>query len=65
MSDEPQVSPRPKWQRGSKTQVTWSVDPTLLARIDEAAKRRFMSRAALLTTWATEALAREAKEMRG
>ena len=49
-----------RWQRGTKTQVTWSLDPELLERLDAVAKKRYLSRAALLTVWVREALEREA-----
>ena len=51
-----------RWQRGSKTQVTWSVDPELLERVDQVARQRYLSRAALLTTWVLEGLERDTSE---
>lgn len=55
----PDAKPAARWQRGSKTQITFSVDPDLLERIDAAARRRHINRAALLSLWATEKLAQE------
>ncbi len=49
-----------RWVRGAKTQFTFSIAPELLARIDAEATRRYLSRAALLTTWAVEGLERDA-----
>lgn len=57
----PDAKPAPRWQRGSKTQITFSLDPELLDRIDAAARRRHLSRAALLTLWAVERLDQEPK----
>ena len=50
---------RARWQRGAKTQITFSVDPDLLDQIDAAARRRHINRAALLSMWAVEKLAEE------
>jgi hypothetical protein len=50
-----------RWQRGTKTQITFSVDPGLLERIDEVAKRKYLSRAALMTLWLNERLEQEAE----
>jgi hypothetical protein len=49
-----------RWQRGNKTQITLSIAPDLLAQVDDAARRRHLSRAALLTVWIGDALQREA-----
>jgi hypothetical protein len=49
-----------RWQRGNKTQITLSISPGLLKQVDEVARRKEVSRAALLTTWIGDALAREA-----
>lgn len=56
----PDTKPATRWQRGAKTQVTWSLDPELLDRLDTVARKRYLSRAALLTVWVREALEREA-----
>ena len=56
----PDAKPAARWQRGAKTQVTWSLDPELLERLDTVARRRYLSRAALLTVWVQEALERDA-----
>ncbi len=56
----PDAKPVARWQRGAKTQVTWSLDPELLERIDAVARKRYLSRAALLTTWVREGLERDA-----
>ena len=56
----PDAKPAARWQRGAKTQVTWSLDPELLERLDAVARRRYLSRAALLTVWVQEALERDA-----
>ena len=56
----PDAKPAARWQRGAKTQVTWSLDPELLERLDAVARKRYLSRAALLTVWVREALEREA-----
>ena len=47
-------------QRGNKTQITLSISPRLLERVDEVARRKEVSRAALLTFWIGDALNREA-----
>ena len=56
----PDAKQAARWQRGTRTQVTWSLDPELLERLDTVARRRYLSRAALLTVWVREALEREA-----
>ena len=55
----PDARPAARWQRGAKTQVTWSLDPELLERLDAVARKRYLSRAALLTVWVREALERD------
>jgi hypothetical protein len=57
--DRAEDAKRARWQRGAKTQITFSVDPDLLDRINAAARRRHINRAALLSLWATEKLAEE------
>jgi hypothetical protein len=49
-----------RWQRGSKTQITLSIAPELLERIDEAARRKYVSRAALVAMWLNDRLEQEA-----
>jgi hypothetical protein len=49
-----------RWQRGNKTQITLSISPGLLKRVDEVARQKEVSRAALLTIWIGDALARGA-----
>jgi hypothetical protein len=48
-----------RWQRGNKTQFTFSIAPELLERIDEIAHRKHLSRAALLTVWINDRLEQE------
>ncbi len=50
----------PRWQRGNKTQITLSIAPELLQRIDEAAQRKYVSRAALVAMWLNDRLEQEA-----
>jgi len=38
-----------RWQRGTKTQITVSLSPRLLERLDEAASQKDLNRSALLT----------------
>jgi hypothetical protein len=47
---------RERWQRGNKTQITLSIAPELLDRVDEIAHRKHLSRAALLTVWINDQL---------
>jgi hypothetical protein len=47
-------------QHGSKTQITLSISPKLLERLDEVAQRNYLSRAALLTVWINKCLEQEA-----
>jgi hypothetical protein len=49
-----------RWQRGNKVQITLSIAPELLERVDAIAHRKHLSRAALLTVWIGDALEREA-----
>jgi hypothetical protein len=49
-----------RWQRGNKTQITLTITPRLLERVDEVAARKEISRAALLTLWIGDGLAKEA-----
>ncbi len=49
-----------RWQRGKKTQFTFSIAPELLERIDAIAHRKHLSRAALLTVWINDRLEQEA-----
>jgi hypothetical protein len=56
----PDVKPPDRWQRGNKTQITLSISPRLLDRVDVVARRKEISRAALLTLWIGDALDREA-----
>ena len=48
-----------RWQRGSKTQITLSIAPELLERIDDAARRNYVSRAALVAMWLSDRLEQE------
>jgi len=49
-----------RWQRGTKTQITFTIAPALVDRLDAAADRRHVSRSALMTMWLVERLEREA-----
>jgi len=49
-----------RWQRGNKTQITLSISPRLLDRVDAVARRKEISRAALLTLWIGDGLDRDA-----
>lgn len=49
-----------RWVRGNRTQITLSIAPDLLARVDTIAQRENLSRAALLTVWINEQLRRDA-----
>lgn len=51
---------RTRWQRGNKTQITFSLDPDLLERIDRSARKQSLSRAAWLIVASNERLDREA-----
>jgi hypothetical protein len=45
--------------RGRKTQITLTITPSLLDRVDVVASRKEISRAALLTLWIGDGLAKE------
>jgi hypothetical protein len=45
--------------RGNKTQITLPITLGLLERVDTVARRKEISRAALLTLWIGDALAKE------
>jgi hypothetical protein len=49
-----------RWQRGNRTQITLSIAPRLLERLDAAAREREVSRAALVALWLREKLDQEA-----
>ncbi len=49
-----------RWVRGNRTQITLSIAPDLLERVDAVARRENLTRAALLTVWINEALRRDA-----
>jgi hypothetical protein len=49
-----------RWVRGNRTQITLSIAPDLLQRVDVIAQREHLSRAALLTVWINEQLRRDA-----
>jgi hypothetical protein len=51
-----------RWQRGNRTQVTLSIAPRLLERLDAAAQKREISRAALIAQWVREKLDQEERE---
>jgi hypothetical protein len=44
----------------TRRQITLSISPRLLERVDEVARRKEVSRATLLTFWIGDALGREA-----
>lgn len=48
-----------RWQRGSRTQITLSIAPELLDRIDQVARRKYVSRAALVAMWLNDRLQQE------
>jgi hypothetical protein len=50
-----------RWVRGNRTQITLSIAPDLLQRVDVIAQRENLSRAALLTVWINEQLRRDAR----
>jgi hypothetical protein len=50
---------RARWQRGNKTQITFTIAPELVDRLDVAAGRRHVSRSALMTMWLVDRLAQE------
>jgi hypothetical protein len=43
-----------RWQRGNKTQITFTIAPALVDKLDAAAERRHVSRSALMTMWLVE-----------
>ena len=49
-----------RWVRGNRTQITVSIAPDLLQKVDAIAQRENLSRAALLTVWINEQLRRDA-----
>ena len=49
-----------RWVRGNRTQITLSIAPDLLQKVDTIAQRENLSRAALLTVWINEQLRRDA-----
>ncbi len=51
---------RPRWQKGTKTQITVTIAPELLAQVDAIAHRKHLSRAALLTVWRGEKVQQDA-----
>ena len=57
--DEPDAR-RERFIRGNKTQITLTISPALLDRVDEVVRRKEISRAALLTLWIGDGLAKEA-----
>jgi hypothetical protein len=50
--------------RGNKTQITLTISPALLDRVDEVVRRKEISRAALLTLWIGDGLAKEQRDHR-
>jgi hypothetical protein len=48
----------PRWERGSKPQIMLSVTPELLEQVDKIAGQDNLVRAALLTVWINEQIAR-------
>jgi hypothetical protein len=59
MAAAPDARPAPRWQRGSKTQITFTIAPALVDKLDAAAERRHVSRSALMTMWLVDRLAQE------
>jgi hypothetical protein len=55
----PDSKPAARWQRGSKTQITFTIAPALVDQLDAAASRRHVSRSALMTMWLVDRLAQE------
>ncbi len=49
-----------RWVRGNRTQITLSIAPDLLEKVDAVARRENLTRAALLTVWINEMLRRDA-----
>ena len=55
---------RERFIRGNKTQITLTISPALLDRVDEVVRRKEISRAALLTLWIGDGLAKEQHDRR-
>lgn len=53
-----------RWVRGNRTQVTLSIAPDLLEKVDAVARRENLTRAALLTVWINDQLRRDAAAAR-
>jgi hypothetical protein len=51
---------RQRWQKGNKTQITFTVAPELVDHLDAIATRRHVSRSASMTMWLVERLEHEA-----
>lgn len=49
-----------RFLRGKKTQITLTLSPNLLDRVDEVARKKEISRAALITLWIGDGLTKEA-----
>jgi hypothetical protein len=49
-----------RWQKGNKTQITFTIAPALVDKLDAAAERHHVSRSALMTMWLVERLEHEA-----
>jgi hypothetical protein len=47
-----------RWVRGNRTQITVSIAPDLLRRVDAIAQQENLSRAALLTVWINDQIRR-------
>jgi hypothetical protein len=58
ISGAPDTKPA-RWQRGTKTQITFTIAPALVEKLDAAAERRHVSRSALMTMWLVDRLAQE------
>ena len=48
-----------RWQRNTKTQITFTIAPALGDKLDAAADRHHVSRSALMAMWLGERLAKE------
>jgi hypothetical protein len=48
-----------RWVRGNRTQITLSIAPELLQKVDAIAQRENLTRAALLTVWINDQLRRD------
>jgi hypothetical protein len=51
---------RQRWQKGNKTQITFTVAPAVVDQLDAVCERLHVSRSALMTMWLMERLEREA-----